>query len=41
MTPIRDLIDVPDRMHRDDFVLRLAEGVAQPGETLRTYVFTP
>ena len=28
-------------MHRDDFVLRLAEGVAKPAETLRTYVVTP
>ena len=28
-------------MHRDDFALRLAEGVAKPAETLRTYVVTP
>ena len=41
LTLIRDLIDTPERVHRDDFVLRLAEGVAQPGETLRTYVVTP
>ena len=41
MTPIRDLIDIPDRVHRDDFVLRLSEGVAKPAETLRTYVVTP
>ena len=41
MTPIRDLIDIPERVHRDDFVLRLAEGVAKPAETLRTYVVTP
>ena len=41
MTPIRDLIDIPERVHRDDFVLRIAEGVAQPAETLRTYVVTP
>ena len=40
MTPIRELIDIPERVHRDDFVLRLAEGVAQPGETPRTYVVT-
>ena len=37
MTPIREFIDIPTRVHRDDFVLRLAEGVAQPAETLRTY----
>ena len=41
MTLIRDLIAIPERVHRDDFVLRLAEGVAQPAETLRTYVVTP
>ena len=41
MTLIRDLIDIPERVHRDDFVLRLAEGVARPDETLRTYVVTP
>ena len=41
MTPLRDLIDIPERVHRDDFVLRLAEGVAKPAETLRTYVVTP
>ena len=41
MTPIRDLIDIPERVHRDDFVLRLSEGVAKPAETLRTYVVTP
>ena len=41
MTPLRDLIDIPEQVHRDDFVLRLAEGVAKPAETLRTYVVTP
>ena len=34
MTPLRDLIDIPERVHRDEFVLRLAEGVAKPAETL-------
>ena len=41
MPLIRDLIDIPERVHRDDFVLRLAEGVARADETLRTYVVTP
>jgi len=40
MTLIRELIDIPERVHRDDFVLRLAEGVTNPAETLRTYVVT-
>ena len=34
MTLIRDLIDIPERVHRDDFVLRLAEGVTNPGVTI-------
>ncbi len=41
MTLIRDLVDIPERVHRDDFVLRLAEGVDRPKETLRSYVVTP
>ena len=41
MTLIRDLIDIPERVHRGDFVLRLAEGVTNPTKTLRTYVVTP
>ncbi len=41
MTLLRDLIDVPERVHRDDFVLRLSEGVDRPEETLRDYVVTP
>ena len=41
MTLIRDLIDIPERVHRGDFVLRLAEGVTNPAETLQTYVVTP
>ena len=41
MTLIRDLIDIPERVHRGDFVLRLAEGVTNPAKTLRTYVVTP
>ena len=35
----RDL-DV-ERVHRDDFVLRLSEGMDRPEETLRDYVVTP
>ena len=41
MTLLRDLIDIPERVHRDDFVLRLSEGVDRPEETLRSYVVTP
>lgn len=37
---IRDLIDIPERVHQSDFVLRLSEGVEHPAETLRSYVVT-
>ncbi len=37
---IRDLIEIPERVHKGDFVLRLAEGVEHPTETLRDYVVT-
>ncbi len=41
MTLIRDLIDIPERVHRDDFVLRLTESVTRPDETLKNYIVTP
>jgi chromosomal replication initiation ATPase DnaA len=40
-TYIKDLIDLPEKVHGGDFVLKLAEGVAHPEETLRPYVVTP
>ena len=41
MTLLRDLIEIPERVHPDDFVLRLAEGVDRSEETVRHYVATP
>lgn len=41
MTLLADLIDLPRSVHQGDFVLRLAEGVADPEGTLRDYVVTP
>jgi hypothetical protein len=41
MTLIKDLIELPEQVHRGDFVLRLSEGVERPDETLRQYVVTP
>lgn len=38
---IRELIEVPERVHKGDFVLRLAEGIEHPRETLDDYVVTP
>ena len=41
MTLIKDLIDIPDRVYKDQYVLRLSEGVTRPAETLSDYVVTP
>jgi hypothetical protein len=41
MTLIKDLIEIPDHVEKGQFVLRLAEGVTRPEETLRDYVVTP
>jgi hypothetical protein len=41
MTLIKDLIEIPDHVEKGQFVLRLAEGVNRPEETLREYVVTP
>lgn len=40
MTLLRDLIEIPERVHQSDFVLRLTEGVRDPGRTLASYVVT-
>ncbi|MEJ2388649.1 MAG: phage resistance protein, partial [Chromatiaceae bacterium] len=40
-TYIQDLIDLPEKVHGGDFVLKLTEGVEHPDETLRPYVVTP
>ena len=41
MTLIKDLIEIPEQIHKDDFVLKLAEGVTRAENTLREYVVTP
>jgi hypothetical protein len=40
-TYIRDLFDLPDKVRRGDFVLRLTEGVTKAKETVGNYVVTP
>ncbi|MEB3288487.1 MAG: hypothetical protein VKI82_01150 [Leptolyngbya sp.] len=40
-TLIQDLIDIPERVQKGDFVLRLTEGVNQVEQTLAQYVVTP
>src|SRR5262249_21080835 len=39
-TYIKDLIDLPERVGKGDFVLELSRGVRQADETLRSYVVT-
>lgn len=38
---LRELIEIPERIHQGDFVLRLTEGVRQSESTLDSYVITP
>ncbi len=41
MTLIKELIHIPERVQKGDFVLRLTEGVDRAKETLENYVVTP
>ncbi|THD01040.1 phage resistance protein, partial [Panacagrimonas perspica] len=41
MPLIKDLIEIPERVHQGDFVLKLSEGVSHAEQTLRDYVVTP
>lgn len=41
MTLLKNLIDIPERVHQGDFVLQLSKGVTEPEQTLRDYVVTP
>ena len=38
---ISELLDLPDRVRKGDFVLNLAVGVNEPEKTLHNYVVTP
>lgn len=38
---VRELIEIPERVHQGDFVLRLTEGVQRRQATLDSYVITP
>jgi len=38
---MKDIFDLPDRVMRGDFVLKLSEGVDKPDETIKNYVVTP
>ncbi len=38
---ISELLDLPERVRKGDFVLNLAQGVTEPEKTLQRYVVTP
>lgn len=38
---VKPLFDLPERIHKGDFVLKLTEGLERAEETARTYVATP
>lgn len=40
MTLLSELIEIPERVHKSDFVISLATAVGQPEQTLRDYVVT-
>lgn len=40
MTLLKDLIDIPQQVHRGDFVLKLAKDVVRPDVELDVYVVT-
>jgi hypothetical protein len=39
-TLLRDLIEIPEAVHRSDFVISLADGIDKPKETVESYVVT-
>jgi len=41
MTAVKELIDLPELVHRPDFVVRLTERIERPEETLRQHAVTP
>jgi len=41
MTLLKELIDIPQQVHRGDFVLKLAEDVKNPDSVMDNYVVTP
>lgn len=41
MTLLADLIDIPEQVHKSDFVISLATAIGDPKRTLADYVVTP
>jgi hypothetical protein len=38
---VKNLFELPEQIRKSDFVLKLSEGIAQPEETVNTFVVTP
>ena len=38
---ISDLLDLPEKVRKGDFVLNLSKGITEPDKTLEQYVVTP
>jgi len=41
MTKLSDLIDIPEQVHKSDFVISLATAIEEPERTVADYVVTP
>jgi len=41
MTLLKELIEIPDHVYQDDFVLKLTSGIEHPAQTLSQYEVTP
>ncbi|MFV0309062.1 MAG: phage resistance protein [Desertimonas sp.] len=41
MTLIRELIEIPEQVHKSDFVISLKTAIEEPDATMRDYVVTP
>src|SRR5437867_729974 len=41
MPLMKELINIPERVHQGDFVLKLSDGLQHADQTLRDYVVTP
>src|SRR6266540_4270507 len=40
MTLLADLIEIPEQVHKSDFVISLATAIGEPADTVRDYVAT-
>src|SRR5882672_5510014 len=41
MSELQEFLQLPDQVHKSDFVVKLTEGIAHPRELLPDYALTP